>query len=115
MKKILFVSFLSFIILSCSSSKQQSPNPDGAMKNDQYVLVFKKEITREAAEAFIASRKIKARFGSDSSRGKVFFYNHGPQFITDVDFKIENELLEGLRAASEISEVYKAQWNIKKD
>ncbi len=81
----------------------------------ELVVVFKKGISPEEAEATMRSLGRPFREGMDSSRGKIYFYSTGPKFRLPVSPDEAPALTKRLGKMRQVYEVYKADWNIVKD
>ncbi len=82
---------------------------------EQLVVVFKKGTPAAQAQALLAKQPHPFHEGSDSSRGKLYFYRAGPRFLVDVPAGAQEALAKSLRASPLVYEVYRADWNIQKD
>jgi hypothetical protein len=80
-----------------------------------YIVVFKKDVSPEAAQQIMKKSGHPHKSGIDSSRGKVYFYNTGPKFILQSEEKNFEALKKYFSSFSEIHEIYVADWKIKKD
>jgi hypothetical protein len=80
----------------------------------EMVFVFKKNISKEDAEAFIQKVGLPSHPGADASRGKIYFYSTGPKYIVIVPPAREHDI-ELLRFEPQIHEIYPADRTIQKD
>lgn len=78
---------------------------------EEYIVVFTKEVSEEKAKEILKSYNIEGKLGSDSSKGKVYFYTNGPHFRVNIDTKI----LRTLEKDPNVFEVYKPNLEAKKD
>lgn len=81
----------------------------------ELVVVFQKDVTDEAATAVLEQLGRPYREGSDSSRGKGYFYAHGPHFIVTLPVADRAAFEEAAKTKKEIFETYEPDWDIQKD
>ena len=79
------------------------------------VVAFKKGVTEAQARAVLEPLGVPFHPGSDSSRGKVFFYSHGPQFLLTVEPGKVTATIAKLRQSQRVAEAWEADWAITKD
>lgn len=86
------------------------------MKSES-IVVFKKNITDEAAENWMKSINVTYRKGMDSSRGKIYFYSTGPKYIIKFTDEAQKQSfnMEHYDFLPEIHEIYTADWDKAKD
>ena len=104
---------------------KSSPNRDDAVDPDvasaaarakaEMIVVFQEGVDEAAAKAMLDATRLPYRSGSDSSRGKAYFYAHGPQFIVATDTAGGAVLKNTLGSRPEVFEVYEADWEAQKD
>jgi hypothetical protein len=85
-------------------------------KKYELIVVFKKGVDEDFAIKILKLLNINFENRSDSSRGKVYFYNHGPQLLLKFSSDEEiNNFQNKAKEIEEIFEIYKPNWNIAKD
>lgn len=81
----------------------------------EVAVVFKKEVLLEEAKKIMEEFDLPFSEGSDSSRGKAYFYSTGPKFIIHVnDVDISGFILR-CKDNKKIHECYEPNWDIMKD
>lgn len=88
------------------------------MKKDkiELIVVFKKDIGLQNAQAILNRTGAKYREGMDSSRGKLYYYSTGPKFILTFETEQRKELINAeFEKMIEIHEVYTPDWDKCKD
>ena len=88
------------------------------MKKDkiELIVVFKKDIDLQNAQAILNNTGVKYREGMDSSRGKLYYYSTGPKFILAFETEQRKELINSeFENMIEIHEVYTPDWDKCKD
>lgn len=80
----------------------------------ELVVVFAHGVSEAAAEAILAGQGFAFHSGSDSSRGKGYFYANGPQYLVRVPAAARAGFEAALKRA-EVHEVYQADWSTEKD
>jgi hypothetical protein len=96
-------------------AEQNKGSAAPAAPKEQLVVVFAKGVAQAKAEAVLRQQPYPWRQGSDSSRGKVYFYRTGPKYLLDVPAAEQAAVMERLRKAAGVYEVYQADWQIQKD
>jgi len=82
----------------------------------ELIVVFKKEIGLESAQAILGNAGVNYRKGMDSSRGKLYFYKTGPKFILTFETEQQKETIAtGFEKLNEVYEVYTPDWDKCKD
>lgn len=82
----------------------------------ELIAVFKKDVTREDAQALLTATGVQFRKGMDSSRGKIYFYATDPKFILTFETAQQREKFMRDHQSSEIiHELYEPDWKIQKD
>jgi hypothetical protein len=104
---------LALVALLPLAAHADAPAP--AEKPPAIVVAFKKGIPVERAEEVLKKLGRPFHSGSDSSRGKVFFYSHGPQYLVDVAKDEQPAFLARAKKESTIAEAWVADWSIQKD
>lgn len=86
------------------------------MDKIELIVVFKKDIDLQNAQAILNKTGVKYREGMDSSRGKLYYYSTGPKFILTFETEQRKELINSeFEKMSEIHEVYTPDWDKCKD
>lgn len=106
-KIIIFISLAA--LFSCSTKSKVMSN------NIEYIIVFKKEVPLSDAELIMKKSELAFTAGSDSSKGKVYFYSTGPKFRIESTQDNQEKILNYFKSQNQIFEVYEANWNITKD
>jgi hypothetical protein len=82
----------------------------------ELIVVFKKGVEEKSAIDILNKLNVKFENRSDSSRGKVYFYNNGPQLL--LVFNSQEDLEKSkkeLKDLQEVFELYIPDWKIQKD
>lgn len=79
------------------------------------IVVFKKDISIEQADAVMKILKLSYHEGMDSSRGKLYFYATGPKFIVKVPLSHKDEFMKKTMEVQSVFEAYEANYKIQKD
>lgn len=79
------------------------------------IVVFTKETNEQDAENIIKNLGLNYHKGGDGGRGKIYFYQNGPQFSVKVPGYKINKVEETLSQTKEVFEVYVSDLNIQKD
>ncbi len=79
------------------------------------VVVFKKGTPPETAKGLLRASGCSFREGSDSSRGKQYFYATGPKFLVAAGVDGTEKLKRELSGKPEVFEIYEADDSVQKD
>ena len=81
----------------------------------ELAIVFVKGTDKRAAEKILQGYALPFREGSDSSRGKLYFYKTGPKYLLHVSEEQLADTKRRLESRREIYEVYYPDWSKQKD
>jgi hypothetical protein len=79
------------------------------------VVAFKKGVTAERAAEVMKRLGLPFHSGSDSSRGKQFFYSHGPQYLVEAAPAEQRAYLDRAKKERDVAEAWLADWKTQKD
>jgi hypothetical protein len=79
------------------------------------IVVFNKNVPDARAAELLTALGWPFHSGSDSSRGKVYFYAHGPQFTVRVPPADIGRFTAQTKTRREIFETYRANYDVQKD
>ncbi|HZS40301.1 MAG TPA: hypothetical protein VFF06_25895 [Polyangia bacterium] len=113
MSRAAFAVALSLALLLAAAPLGAASRDGGA--GVEMVVVFNKGVASDRASAVLEQLGWDFHEGSDSSRGKKYFYSHGPQFLVEVPDAELDRFKRSVKKRSEIFEAYPADRSVQKD